>query len=159
MHRTHSSVTALFLGLSLSACAASDDALAPFPAAKEGFTRHVIELPEQSDEHAYKVELVAGKTQQVDCNRQSLGGGEWRSQTLEGWGYSYYELGPIGPGISTRMACPPDSVHEAFVTVGGEPQLVRYNSKLPLVIYAPNEVQVRYRVWTTTQDSEAAPQR
>lgn len=158
MHRTYSSLTALFLGASLSACAAGDDTLAPFPAAKDGFTRHVIELPEQTDEQAYKVELIAGKTLQVDCNRQSLGG-EWQSQTLEGWGYDYYELGAIGPGISTRMACPPDSAHEAFVSLGGEPLLVRYNSKLPLVIYAPSEVQVRYRIWSTTQSSEAAPQR
>lgn len=159
MHRKHSSVTALFLGLSLSACAASDDALAPYPAAQDGYTRHVIELPEQADESTYKVELIAGKTQQVDCNRHSLGGGEWQSRTLEGWGYSYYELGAIGPGISTRMACPPNSSHEAFVTLGGEPMLVRYNAKLPLVIYAPSEVEVRYRLWSTTQDSEAAPRR
>lgn len=158
MHCTHSLFSTLFLALSLSACAAGDDTLAPFPAAKEGFARHVIELPEQSDENAYQVELIAGKTLQVDCNRQSLGG-QWQTQTLEGWGYNYYELGAIGPGISTRMACPPDSAHEAFVSVGGEPLLVRYNSKLPLVIYAPSEVQVRYRIWSTTESSEAAPQR
>jgi ecotin len=151
-------LTALCLGLTLSACAISDDSLKPFPPAKDGYARHVIQLPEQADETAYRVELIAGKTMQVDCNRHSLGG-QWQQQTLDGWGYDYYELSAVGPGISTRMGCPPGSEREAFVGLAGEPQLVRYNSRLPLVIYAPGEVQVRYRIWSAGADSEAAPER
>lgn len=158
MNHTPFCLITLFLGLPLSACAASDDALKPFPPAQDGYTRHVIQLPEQSDESAYKVELIAGKSMQVDCNRHSLGG-EWQRRTLEGWGYDYYRLSEVGPGVSTRMGCPPGSDHEAFVSLGGEPMLVRYNARLPLVIYAPSEVQVRYRLWTTTPESEVAPQR
>lgn len=158
MHHSSSNLIALLLGLSLSACAVSDDVLKPFPPAENSQTRHVIELPEQADESAYRVEVIAGKTMQVDCNRHSLGG-DWQRRTLEGWGYDYYQLSAVGPGISTRMACPPGSEREAFVELGGEPLLVRYNAKLPLVIYAPNDVQVRYRIWTTTADSKAAPQR
>ena len=33
------------------------------------------------------------------------------------------------------------------ITLGGEPELHRYNSRLPLVIYVPDGVEVRYRIW------------
>ena len=33
-----------------------------------------------------------------------------------------------------------------FVALGGEPYLVRYNSKLPVVVYAPEGVEARYRL-------------
>ncbi len=76
---------------------------------------------------------------------------------MQGWGYTYYELGQVGPAVSTLMACPDDSRKQAFVQVGGEPQLVRYNSKLPLVIYAPADMEVRYRIWSAAQDATPAP--
>ena len=31
--------------------------------------------------------------------------------------------------------------------IGGEPRLLRYNSRLPLVVYVPDGVEVRYRLW------------
>ena len=33
------------------------------------------------------------------------------------------------------------------MAIGGEPFLIRYNSKLPIVVYAPEGVEVQYRVW------------
>ncbi len=33
------------------------------------------------------------------------------------------------------------------ITLGGEPELHRYNSRLPLVVYEPDGVEVRYRIW------------
>ena len=35
---------------------------------------------------------------------------------------------------------------EAFV--GGAPLKIRYNSRLPVVVYAPEGVEVRYRIWS-----------
>lgn len=148
---------ALACALPLAACAATPEALKPYPAAAAGYQRHVIELPAQANEVEHKVELIAGKTLEVDCNQQRLGG-QWQEKTVEGWGYNYYELGQVGPAMSTLMACPDNSRKQAFVPVGGEPLLVRYNSKLPLVIYAPADVQVRYRIWSAAADSTAAPQ-
>lgn len=147
---------ALACALPLAACAATPEALKPYPAASAGYNRHVIELPAQADEAEHKVELIAGKTLEVDCNQQRLGG-QWQEKTVEGWGYNYYELGQVGPALSTLMACPDNSRKQAFVQVGGEPLLVRYNSKLPLVIYAPAEVEVRYRIWSATANASPAP--
>ena len=160
MKKTQSSLAALALGLSLSACAttSADDVLKPWPAASAGYSRHVIELPALDDENARKVELIAGKTMDVDCNRHSIGG-RWQEKSVEGWGYNYYELSDVGQPVSTLMACPDNSRKPAFVQVGGEPVLVRYNSKLPLVIYAPSDIEVRYRIWAATPESLPAAQR
>ena len=116
----------------------------------------MIEVPPQANEADYRVELIAGKTLDVDCNQQHLAG-QWQRKSVQGWGYDYYELEQVGPGMSTLMACPDDSRRKAFVTVGGEPLLVRYNSKLPLVVYTPADVQVHYRIWSAADSQAASP--
>ncbi|ENO84028.1 serine protease inhibitor ecotin [Thauera linaloolentis] len=160
MKKPHSSLATLALGLSLSACAATADdrAAGPWPPAGDGHARYIVDLPALQNENEHKVELIAGKTMEVDCNARGMGG-RWQDKTIEGWGYGYYELSGTGPVFSTMMACPEDSRREAFVQVGGEPKLVRYNSKLPLVIYAPDDVEIRYRIWSAAPDSQPAPRR
>lgn len=164
---------ALFVGvaaLTLAACATAQadsamtdnsvnaqtgaaDALKAFPAAAAGETRHVITLPAQTDESALKVELILGKTQTVDCNRQVFGG-RLETRTAEGWGYDYYVLPALGNAASTLMGCPPGSERQAFVTTQEQP-LIRYNSRLPVVVYAPSDVEVRYRVWRAGETQTA----
>ncbi|MFK4057545.1 serine protease inhibitor ecotin [Brevundimonas sp. NPDC046655] len=164
---------ALFVGvaaLTLAACATAQadsamtdnsvnaqtgaaDALKAFPAAAAGQTRHVITLPAQTDESALKVELILGKTQTVDCNRQVFGG-RLETRTAEGWGYNYYVLPALGNAASTLMGCPPGSERQAFVTTQEQP-LIRYNSRLPVVVYAPSDVEVRYRVWRAGETQTA----
>ena len=121
------------------------DILKPFPAASKGETRYVIELPTLANEDAVKVQLIAGKTIEVDCNYQSFGG-KISEENLEGWGYSFYKISDLMGPMSTLMGCPEDSKHDAFVTMQDSP-LIRYNSKLPIVIYAPEDVSVKYRIW------------
>ena len=36
---------------------------------------------------------------------------------------------------------------ETFVQIYGQGFFVNYNSKLPFVIYVPQEYEVRYRLW------------
>ncbi|MFK2911381.1 serine protease inhibitor ecotin [Pseudomonas sp. 3HC3] len=148
-------ILALSLAAAAPATAASLKDIAPYPEAEKGFTRQVIHLPAQADESAYKLEILAGKTLQVDCNRQRLGG-SLEERTLEGWGYSYYRLDNVSGPASTLMACPDDKKTEAFVPVVGNGFLLRYNSKLPVVVYAPKDVEVRYRVWSASQDVQKA---
>lgn len=40
--------------------------------------------------------------------------------------------------------------------VAGTPLLVRCNSRLPIVVYAPTGYQVRYRIWHAPADAEKA---
>lgn len=52
------------------------------------------------------------------------------------------------------MACPPGSQKKrAFVPVVGDGFMLRYNSKLPVVLYAPSDVEVRYRIWSASEKS------
>lgn len=132
------------------------DKVAPYPQAEAGFKRQVIYLPQLENEENAKVELILGKTMEVDCNRHSLGGA-LTEKTLEGWGYNYYVLGEVTGPRSTMMACLDDKKENKFVPiVSGETQLQRYNSKLPIVVYAPADVEVKYRVWTAYATAASA---
>lgn len=123
------------------------ESVAPYPAAEKGQVRQVIWLPQQQNEESYKVELLIGKTLEVDCN-QHLMGAQIEQQTLNGWGYDYYVVKSLTPPASTRMACINGSKHQAFITANiGAHSLQRYNSKLPIVVYTPADVQVKYRLW------------
>ena len=74
--------------------------------------------------------------------------GEIKKDTIEGWGFPRYVVGEIGPMAGTRMAIDPNAPKEnRFIRLGGEPYLIRYNSRLPIVIYVPEGVEVRYRIW------------
>jgi len=70
--------------------------------------------------------------------------------SLKGWGYTYYELQGSLMAASTMMAPPPGAKKvERFV--GGKPLLTNYNSRLPVVVYAPKGCEIRYRVWSAPQ--------
>jgi ecotin len=59
----------------------------------------------------------------------------------------------------TLMAPPPGAKPvERFVTLGGEPRLLRYNSRLPPVVYVPEDVEVRWRVWRADKKTKTAKQ-
>lgn len=156
---THALRTAVALlglaGFCSVAQAAKLEDVAPYPKAQAGFIRQVIHLPKQAQEDDFKVEILAGKTLDVDCNSQRLGG-KLEEKNLEGWGYSYYRLEKVGGPISTLMGCPDNSKHKAFVPVIGDGFLLRYNSKLPIVVYVPKDVEVRYRIWSASATVEKA---
>ncbi|PJI50943.1 MAG: ecotin [Pseudomonas sp.] len=148
--------TALLLSATATfANAAKLEDVAPYPKAEDGFVRQVIHLPKQAQEENFKVEILAGKTLTVDCNRQRLGG-TLEEKTLEGWGYSYYRLDQVSGPASTLMACPDGKTRKDFVPVVGDGFVLRYNSKLPIVIYAPKDVEVRYRLWSASDKVEKA---
>ncbi|HBU93018.1 MAG TPA: ecotin [Leclercia adecarboxylata] len=129
---------------------------APYPQAEHGMKRQVIDLPAQKDEANYKVELLIGQTLDVDCNLHRLGG-QLTSKTLEGWGYDYYVFDKVTSPVSTMMACPEGKKTAKFVTANlGEHSLLRYNSKLPIVIYTPDNIEVKYRVWQADEKIENA---
>ena len=122
-----------------------------FPPAEPGQTRFVISmpsLPSSEDEDNLKVELQVGKTVEVDGGNRFFFGGRLEKENIAGWGFTRYVLPALGPMAGTLMAVDPDQPKvQRFVRIGGEPQLMRYNSRLPYVVYVPEGVEVRYKYW------------
>lgn len=143
-------------GAAASAAMAASDPLSAFPAAPKGEIRWVIDLPAQPDEALWQVEVMAGKTMSVDCNRHRLMG-RLESKDLQGWGYTYLVFKSKGQAASTRMACPDNARHDAFVTAPSLTQ--RYNSRLPIVVYAPEGFAVKYRLWQGRERPDDAERR
>ena len=145
--------------LSCASVGADDKQMKPYPAPAAGYQRFAIELAPQSNEDRFKIEILAGKILPVDCNKVVLGG-ELSEKVAEGWGYTYYVLEKVGPPASTKMVCPPgDSPKPTFVPVRSQQALVRYNSKLPLVVYVPDGFEVRYRIWQAGDERADARRR
>lgn len=139
--------TLLLLLFAMPASEAADN-LQAFPAAAQGITRFVLQLPPQTDEDSLKVELMIGRTVEVDEHNRYFFAGTIEEQTIEGWGFTAYRVSQLGPMAGTLMAVDPSAPKVArFVTLGGDPFLIRYNSRLPVVVYVPEGVEVRYRIW------------
>jgi ecotin len=127
--------------------------LQAFPPAGPGQVRRVVRLPAERDETGLRVGIVVGRTMLVDCNRQIFPA-RIEERTAEGWGYNYYVVTAGRQPASTLMACPTNARSRQFVRAADEP-LVRYNSRVPLVIFAPTDVEVRYRVWRAGTEAVA----
>ena len=124
------------------------DNMKAFPSAEKGMARYVLQLPSQDDESAFKVELIVGKTVQVDERNRYFFGGKIEAETIKGWGFTRYKVSNLGPMAGTLIAVDPNAPKVArFIALGGEPYLIRYNSRLPIVVYVPEGVEVRYRIW------------
>ncbi|RQO33999.1 proteinase inhibitor I4 serpin [Herminiimonas sp. KBW02] len=136
---------ALMLALPLAHAA---DNMKAFPVAEKGMTRHVLQLPAQSDESAYKVELIVGKEVATDERNRYFFGGVIEEKNIEGWGYTRYVVPKLGPMAGTMMAIDPNAPKVTrFISLSGGPYLIRYNSRLPVVVYVPQGVEVRYKIW------------
>ncbi|MBM6447879.1 serine protease inhibitor ecotin [Pseudomonas sp. MIL9] len=151
----NTTVGLIVAALSSAVHAAKLEEVAPFPKPESGFARQVIHLAPQAREDDYQVEILAGKTLNVDCNRQRLGG-ILEEKNLEGWGYPFYRLEKVIGPMSTLMACPDGKSHQDFVPVVGDGFMLRYNSKLPIVLYVPRDVEVRYRIWSASSKVDKA---
>jgi ecotin len=130
--------------------------LKAFPPANEGMTRHVLMLPPHENEDSLRVELQIGKVVKTDPHNRFFFGGTLKDVNIEGWSFTRYVLSEIGPMGGTLIAVDPaEPKVERFITLGGEARLMRYNSRLPLVVYVPQGVEVRHRIWRA--DPEAEP--
>ena len=78
-------------------------------------------------------------------------------RTVKGWGFPRYNVSQLGPMAGTQLAIDPNAPKVSrFITLGGEPYLIRYNSRLPVVVYAPEGVEVRYRIWRAESEMKRA---
>ncbi len=124
-----------------------------YPKAKDGYRMVYIQVPVKANENDYKVEVFVGKNELVDCNKHFMTGSV-KEENLDGWGYNYYTVESKGVSGSTLMACPDNKKVNKFIYM--EPQLMRYNSKLPIVLYIPTDMDVKYRIWTAGKSLQLA---
>lgn len=145
---------AVYSLVSAGALAQAADNMKAFPPAEPGVVRYVLQPPKQEDESGYKLELIVGKTVETDRANRYFFGGKIKEQTIEGWGFPKYVLSDLGPMAGTLMAVDPNLPKvERFITLGGGPFLIRYNSQLPVVVYVPEGVEVRYRIWKAEDET------
>lgn len=145
------------LFLTLPSAASEHSQLKAFPEAPPGMVRFVIELAhkERDEERGFKVELIAGRVMQTDGVNQIRLGSRIEPRPLKGWGYTYYEVQQESATISTMMAAPEGAPKvRQFVTTA--PLSIHYNSRLPIVVYVPEEYEVRYRIWAAPEQYQAA---
>lgn len=144
------------LAIAISTATAAD-VMAAFPPAEKGMSRHVIHLARQANEDDLKVELIIGKTVTTDSINKYFFAGDLATESIPGWGFDRYILRKLGPMAGTMIAVPADAPRiEHFVGLGGEQKLLRYNSRLPLVVYVPADVEVRYRLWRAERTARQA---
>lgn len=141
------------LGINAQMCPTEEAVknLKPYPETIDSLERYVIYVGQQANENLFEVELKAGKTLEVDCNNHRLVG-SFTEATVEGWGYNYYVFETEGNIMSTMMMCPGPK-QEKFVS--GETLSVRYNSRLPIVVYLPKGYELKYRIWTAGEELKA----
>lgn len=126
--------------------------LKSYPETMEDYDRYVIYLPKQDNEEALRLEVIPGIMKEVDCNTHWLMG-EFDTKEIEGMGYDYMVFESNGEVASTRMACPDNELTEKFVAAEGN--FGRYNSQLPVVVFVPKGVELKYNVWKA-QDTQVA---
>ena len=119
-----------------------------FPAAQKGYKKITVCMPKANKEQNLKLELLVGITKQVDCNTHTLSG-NIQAQTLTGYGYSYYTVESDGVLASTKMLCLNNTSTKKFIPL--TPYFTNYNSALPLVIYLPETMELKYRIWKASE--------
>jgi ecotin len=122
--------------------------LSMFPVAQPGYKILAIEVPEKANEKDFKIEVLVGKTQEIDCNYYFMMGTS-ENITLDGWGYNYTVVTTNGEVAGTKMGCPENSRKMAFVHMS--PLMFDYNSRFPVVIYVPDFCEVKYRIWSADE--------
>lgn len=145
------------VGFSGTAFGAEHPELKAFPSAKDGIERFVIVLPhkERGEENDFQVEIIVGKEMLTDGVNVVRLGNTIEPRPLPGWGYTYYEVTGPSDTLSTMIAPPPGApMVKTFVTA--TPLHVRYNSRLPIVVYVPTGHEVRYRIWQAPRIAEKA---
>jgi ecotin len=151
-------LAALLTSLALAAYSSAQETVSPesavtdpFPAAEPGQVRFVINLPVMpGPEEDFSVEVVAGRVIRTDGVNRFRMDAALESHPLPGWGYTYYVMTGTGQTASTLMAVPEGTEPvEAFV--GGRPLTIPYSSRMPIVVYAAEGFEIRYRIWAAAE--------
>lgn len=97
------------------------------------------------DPRQWRLELVIGRIVAVDCNLHQFSG-RIRTETVPPMERTIHRV-ELGPMISTRMACPDQAMQRRFISLQGRPHVLPYDASRPVVVYAPRDALVRWRIW------------
>jgi ecotin len=126
-----------------------------FPAPEKGMVKYVIEVPHagiDSDRNK-KIEFFVGKYMETDaCNSYFLSG-EFEEKDLQGWGYNYYVFKTDGNVGMTQMLCQGEKKN---TFVQSQTILTAYNGRMPIVIYAPEGYEVKYKIYKAEPETYQA---
>lgn len=144
----------LFIAFSIQAMAQqviTKQDLSRFPKPETGYKKVVIEVPHSDQDDQKRIEFSVGKWMEVDgCNSFNLQG-LLETKDLKGWGNNYYVFKTNGQVTSTMIGCPDAAKRNLFVTA--QPEMIRYNGKLPIVIYVPEEYDVQFKIYKAEEET------
>jgi ecotin len=147
------------LSMQVTVSGAEHPELKAFPFAEENIQRFVIVLPhkDRGIEDTFRVEILPGKIMLTDGVNLIRLGTTIEPRPLKGWGYTYYEITGKDVAMSTMMAAP-ETGQQIEKFVQGASLFIRYNSRLPIVVYAPQGYEIRYRIWETSEITKKSEQ-
>jgi len=158
-------MTALWLAptvllLSAAVNEEADKNMGAYGPPEDGMARYVLKVPKQEDESSCKVELLVGKSVKVDTVNSYFFSGKIERETIEGWGFPSYQIRNLGAMAGTLIGFDPNQPKaDQFISLGGEQYLIPYNSRLPIVVYVPEDAEVRYRLWRAETEVKKMEQR
>lgn len=120
-----------------------------------GFEQRVIfpaKLTPEEEENS-RIEIIPGRVMYADCNQYGLQGNMLKKSFENG--NEYFLFNTNGQVFSTQMACPDDSRREKFVS--GETVITEYSSERPLVVYANQNIDIKYSLWKISEAKSIQP--
>lgn len=130
--------------------------IAPYPAAAENQTRYVIRLPEKPHEENMKVQIRAVKNVMKDPVNRVFLNGNFEEKTILGWGYDYYVISEVAGAGKTQVGYEGEETLQPVGVRLGHKAFLKYNSKLPIVVYTPKDVTLHYVIWTANDEIQNA---
>lgn len=111
----------------------------------DGYQVHTLSVPtpKEGSSNPIKIEIIPGKTMEVDCNHHSLMG-NFEQKTLSD-GISYYVFESNGDAISTLMACPDNTKHTEFVQ--GQSIIINSDEVIPPMVFTSEGIEIKQRIW------------
>lgn len=115
---------------------------------KAGLKKYVLYLPElENDEETnLKVELFPPKTPEANFDTQ-FWSGKFETGQVDGFNFDYWIF---HPAVANEQTIEPSAKSDIrHNRTGFENKLVAYNSRLPIVVYAPEGYGINYKIWET----------
>ena len=115
-------------------------------------------MPSVTHPENVKVQLSFGKTVEVDDINMYYLGGKIVEESIPDLGFKRYVLPSLGPLAGTLMSIDPSEpkVKKFLPILPGYHLLLRYNPRVPIVVYVPEGCEVHYKLWRADEEATKA---